>query len=172
MLDHRFMEWLTHQWGKFVFFDAWMMVVAEWNPTVMLVVIFLFTLGFGAHHVQMSSVWIAAGISIFSAFIGRVTNEPVGRLIQRLRPFEAMSFSPLVSHERGDSFPSNHATGAFALAVPFLFVSDYWVILFALALLLVISRMYVGLHFVTDIIAGLSVGMCVALFFSWCIFVV
>lgn len=66
--------------------------------------------------------------------------------------------------QRG-SFPSMHATGSFAVAMSlWLERRDRWALLFVLAASAVAwSRVYLGLHFPTDVLAGAALGGLVAL---------
>jgi len=72
--------------------------------------------------------------------------------------------APLVSLPATSSFPSGHATVAFAcatvlaLAVPRL----RWP-LFALAALIAFSRVYVGVHYPLDALAGAALGILIGL---------
>lgn len=65
--------------------------------------------------------------------------------------------------QRG-SFPSMHATGAFAVAMSLcLERRDRWALLFLLAASAVAwSRLYLGLHFPTDVFAGAVLGTLLA----------
>ena len=68
------------------------------------------------------------------------------------------------SHDSWSSFPSDHATMFFALATGLFFLSRY---IGALALthavfVICIPRIYVGLHYPTDIIAGAFIGSGIA----------
>ena len=81
------------------------------------------------------------------------------RFMKRLRPFERYAFLPLLGHERGHSFPSNHATGALALSVSMFSVPFYGHPLLLLAILLSIARVYTGLHHMTDVMAGVLHGV-------------
>ncbi|WP_328341315.1 phosphatase PAP2 family protein [Micromonospora sp. NBC_00421] len=62
------------------------------------------------------------------------------------------------------SFPSNHATIAGALATAVLLLSPRWGLLAApLALLAAFSRVFVGVHYPHDVLAGLLLGLAVPL---------
>ncbi|MCA2004402.1 MAG: phosphatase PAP2 family protein [Ignavibacterium sp.] len=65
------------------------------------------------------------------------------------------------------SFPSNHALNNFAAAVFFyrLFPKLKWV-LFITASLIAISRVYLGLHYPSDIIGGALIGILLGYIFS------
>ncbi len=63
------------------------------------------------------------------------------------------------------SFPSGHTTSAFALAtiLAFYFPKIHWQIgLLLMALLAGFSRIYLGQHFLTDVMAGMVLGTSVA----------
>jgi undecaprenyl-diphosphatase len=65
----------------------------------------------------------------------------------------------LVSHAPGQSFPSDHATAAFAMALALLvFVSKAWGrLLLAMAVLIGFARVYTGVHYLGDILGSLAV---------------
>lgn len=102
--------------------------------------------------------------ALTSAIVARFGLVDLVRLLApRPRPFVVEAISPLIGHAATPSFPSGHATFLAALAVYFLLVGGReekllgWLLL-ALAVLVGISRVAVGLHWPTDILAGWLVG--------------
>ncbi len=68
------------------------------------------------------------------------------------------------------SFPSGHATTAFAVAATLAFniPSKKWCIaFFSLATAIIYSRVYLGHHFVEDILAGIILGVATSLFIEY-----
>ena len=169
--DSRFYDWTTHRWGKSISLDAFFVAAARWTPIVMLSVITLAATGFAWNARVSGSALIPAVTSIAAAMLARMLNEPITRLANRPRPFEQSVVPPLLGHDEGGSFPSNHATGAFALAFGFFPhepypLTSYFVILLILALLLAAARVYAGLHYLTDVLVGSVNGAIVALLVS------
>lgn len=72
------------------------------------------------------------------------------------RPFQTHHVHQLVAHAADQSFPSDHATAAFGIALAaVLFLSRAWgAVLFVLALLIGFARVYVGIHYPSDIGGG------------------
>lgn len=83
----------------------------------------------------------------------------------RPRPFETVpEADPLLGGVVAASMPSGHAATSFAGAVLLTFLVGRAVpFLFALAVLISFSRVYVGVHYPFDVVAGAAVGTAVAL---------
>ncbi len=89
-----------------------------------------------------------------------VCNAVLKPLVARARPFEAGGFSGLLIAAPEDfSFPSGHTTAAFAAAAVFLLagIRGRWAVL-VLAALISFSRLYLYVHYPTDVLAGVLLG--------------
>lgn len=139
------------------------------------IMIFFTTIG------NVGAVWLALGAVflcfkkyrrlgfhiIISIALFYVLNDLViKQLVQRPRPFLAIEgLTVLVTKPASWSFPSGHACSSFAAAFVLtktLKKKGSWSYL--LAALIAVSRPYVGVHYVSDILAGAVVGTVGAIF--------
>lgn len=84
-------------------------------------------------------------------------------LFARPRPFMEYPMELLIKTPSGYSFPSGHTASSFTVA-GFLFmnkVKGRWIILL-LAVLMAFSRLYLFVHYPSDILAGLVLGLLIA----------
>ena len=107
--------------------------------------------------------WKLASVSaLMSAAVALMANQVVSHLWERPRPYTT---HPALTHVLGarsidPSFPSDHAAAAFAIAFAVLAFSRFGGGLFlAAATLIGISRIALGMHYPTDVLAGLLVGL-------------
>lgn len=101
-----------------------------------------------------------------AAGLALLINQPIAHAIDRLRPYAAHPGHAhlLISRSPDPSFPSDHATGAFALAFGvWLYDRTLGTILLIVASVLAFARVYVGTHYPGDVIAGAVIGIAVAL---------
>ena len=89
-------------------------------------------------------------------------------IVDRSRPPEAIGFDALVGVPASPSFPSGHAMTAFAVAgaVALLAPRLRWPVL-GLAAVIAFSRVYLGVHFWIDVLAGAVLGLAVGLCVAW-----
>ena len=102
------------------------------------------------------------------AGIALLVNVPIRGFVQRPRPFlDHQGLDVLVSGKTDYSFVSDHATITMAMGVG-LFVANrrFGVAGIALALLEGFCRVYMGVHYPTDVIGGFALGTAVALLLS------
>lgn len=81
-----------------------------------------------------------------------------GHLYYDPRPFVVGHFVPLVPHDPDNGFPSDHALLASSVAALFYpFRRKLSIGFFALAILVAISRVYVGVHHAVDVIGSFAI---------------
>lgn len=98
--------------------------------------------------------------AFFSALLALGISQFVGLMWFRNRPYIDQPVHRLVSVTADASFPSDHAAGSFSIAGSILFgQSVSRTILTVLAILLSLSRVYVGVHYPSDILGGMVVGL-------------
>lgn len=94
------------------------------------------------------------------AFCFVINNLILKNWVARIRPYEVVDGLELIIAIADDwSFPSGHACAAFAAA--FMFTKckgGWWGLTYIPAALIALSRIYVGIHYPTDIIAGAAIG--------------
>ncbi len=94
-----------------------------------------------------------------------VLNTLVKLLVRRRRP-QLPGLPPLTNTPTQLSFPSAHASTSFAGALAYTRLGLPAVPLYALAKGLAISRLYLGVHYPSDVLAGAVLGTAVAAFAS------
>lgn len=99
----------------------------------------------------------AALALVIDVLVVNVTLKP---LFDRARPFEYLpQLGHLVPLPHDSSFPSGHTAAAFAFALAMLPTGKKWFVpSLVLAAAMGLSRLYVTVHFPTDVLAGAVIG--------------
>jgi membrane-associated phospholipid phosphatase len=114
-----------------------------------------------------AAFWAAAG-----TLVAYGLNQFIVHAAQRRRPFEALrGVEVLVAKTKDYSFPSDHAVIAGAATTGLWIVAYYGPKIIrqlaylstVLAVLLAFARVYVGVHYPGDVVAGLAVGAVIVL---------
>lgn len=101
--------------------------------------------------------------AVLAGVLAVVINLAIAHVLPyRPRPFvyEPQLIHQLVAHRRDTSFPSTHAAGSFGIAVGLFyagFSDGLWALLLAAAI--AVARVFAGLHWPTDVLAGAAVGV-------------
>ncbi len=117
---------------------------------------------------QRRPVPLIALAATASFFLASLASLALKGLFERSRPPDAIGADALVGVPGSPSFPSGHAMTAFAAAgaVAVLAPRLRWPVL-ALAALIGFSRVYLGVHFWLDVLAGAALGLVVGVGVAW-----
>jgi undecaprenyl-diphosphatase len=149
-LMRRMNRWRAPRW-----FRWWMLLATRagdgwlWGLVGLVILFSSNELRFRA--LEAAACAVTAGIAMF---------HKVKRLVGRIRPrdIEPHCWAKIVTRDKF-SFPSGHSTTAFAVAVSLgSFYPEIMPVLLILALNVAISRVVVGMHFMSDVIVGSGAG--------------
>jgi membrane-associated phospholipid phosphatase len=142
--------------------ETWLtplMVVASAWPVKGLVFALLALLQRGAARDLVTKALLVGAATL----AGSLASTAVKAIVERVRPPAELGLHALVAVPESWSFPSGHATTAGAGAMALALVAPrHRLVAAALALLIAASRVYLGVHFVGDVLAGLLLGAAVA----------
>ncbi len=147
----------------FFWFDFLAHLIGRFFPYFLILILLVLTIKDKTAYGLTSIRAIAVGL-----FANFALSLPIEILISRQRPFAVLGFDPLIPKDIGSlSFPSSHATFFFALSTIIYFKNrSLGVFFYILSFLIVFSRIYAGIHWPTDIIAGSFLGLVVGLIYK------
>ena len=167
------MEWLLEMDGKLL---LWLKEAFS-HPVLDEIMIMISRLG------NKGFIWIAIGVlflllgfrnkiwrnrgflvlfSLAANFLA--CNVVLKPLIDRTRPYYVLDYTPLIPPVGDPSFPSGHTSASFAAATAIYFINKKWgIAAYILAAVMGFSRLYLGVHFPTDVLAGALVGTAAAM---------
>ncbi len=99
-------------------------------------------------------------IAVLIGFI--VTNLILKNAVARIRPYEAVEGLNLIGRRARDfSFPSGHSTCSMAASTVLLLKlpKQYGVPALCLGIGICLSRLYIGIHYPSDVLAGMAIGI-------------
>ncbi|QSO49392.1 undecaprenyl-diphosphatase [Alicyclobacillus mengziensis] len=104
---------------------------------------------------------VMAGLS---GVLALIINVVISHVWFRPRPFTVFqkgTFTQLVPHSADASFPSDHASGSFGFAAGSWGRQRKWIsrLFTVIAVIVMIARVFVGVHYPTDVIGGMIVGI-------------
>jgi undecaprenyl-diphosphatase len=106
------------------------------------------------------SLFIGSALEYLSIWVLKIS-------FHRPRPYLSLAeLNLLMPREHTFSFPSGHATYAFMVATILFLYSKRFFWLYILAFLFAFSRIYVGLHYPSDVLVGMFLGIAIGVISS------
>ncbi|EGD34457.1 MULTISPECIES: phosphatase PAP2 family protein [unclassified Capnocytophaga] len=155
----------TISWDTF-----WIAITNAWNWIPFFILILWINFYFFSKREAWRIFFYTLGILLLTIVITNTTKE----IVARLRPLHTASLIPhlrIILQEKGYSFFSGHTSNSFAICT-FLYLVfrkrikvAFWVFLWPIPY--AYSRMYLGVHFPTDIFIGILVGIATGTIGYW-----
>ncbi len=166
---------LNFDWSVFQFVEIYL-----WSPMLNIIMPFITRLG------DAGLIWIVIAVillffkkyrkfgimMVIGLLLSLIINDNILKpLIGRPRPFNyndwpiTFDYPDLITRPHDFSFPSGHTSSSFAAAVVLIFTrkKQFYIPALVLAFLIAFSRIYVHVHYTTDVLAGMIGGTLFAL---------
>ena len=150
------------------FFDNFFYIYTQtwtWVPLMLLMLVWMW------RKWGVRSLYVVAGIALCILLADQISSSLLKPWVARLRPTHNPEIADLIHTVRGYrgglyGFVSSHAANAFAFAVftSLVIRNRYYTLAIAFwAVLTAYSRVYLGVHYVGDVVCGAVLGVFVAL---------
>jgi undecaprenyl-diphosphatase len=158
-LDARLFVLVNQVWTS-AFLDAVMPLVTDFDHwRIPVIVLLLVLLARGGTDLRLGILFAVLAVTVAD----QCSSAGIKGIVERPRPFDAIVGTRKLVDAYGFAFPSSHAANTFAagtfLALRF---RRSWPVL-ALPLIVSYSRIYVGVHWPLDVVAGAGLGVAVGL---------
>ena len=161
-MDGRFLLWLKETCAHPVFDKIMISVSALGNGGFLWIAIGVLFLLMGFKN----KVWVKRGLLVLFSLGANavVCNLLLKPLVDRTRPYDLLGYDILISPVGDASFPSGHTSASFAAATAIYAINKKWgIAAYVFAAVMGFSRLYLGVHFPTDVLAGALVGTAAAM---------
>jgi undecaprenyl-diphosphatase len=130
------------------------------NWLLVYVFLFLWLIIKGGKHGQIAAITLIVGVILTDQINSHLLKE----IFQRIRPCHTFeNINLLVNCPSGWSFPSSHATNNFVAAgILTYFYPHYKIFYYSIAVIIAFSRVFIGVHYFSDILGGALVGFVIS----------
>lgn len=133
--------------------DSVMVFIAKFSPIIIAIVLVVLWLRWRRDTQR------AAALAATAAAVALGLGQLIGKTFPRLRPSDVLPAHLLLPRSQDTSFPSDHATLAFAVAtVVFAWNRRWGTAMVIFAVLTAVARVWVGAHYPGDVLGGAALG--------------
>lgn len=156
-LDRKLMIWIHHDWRNPVLDPVFIWFHDSKHFIIPLALVWLYLIIRGGRRGRILALLLAVGLLLTD----QISSHLLKPLVGRERPCFALDeVTALVHQVHSRSFPSSHATNNFGAAtILWLVRRGAWAWWLAVAGLVALSRVYLGVHYPSDIVAGMFLGI-------------
>ncbi|WP_129730458.1 undecaprenyl-diphosphatase [Ectobacillus funiculus] len=161
-MNYEIFQWINGWSSYSPYLDKGMIFITNSVPYVAIaLMLFLWFIGNQEKRVEKQ---YTAVYTVFSCLLGLSINAVLHLFYYHPRPFVAHHVHQLVPHPADSSFVSDHAVLVFSIAWIMLLRNDSWKYPgFIWAIIVGISRVFVGVHYPADVIGGALISYGVSL---------
>ncbi|WP_413302402.1 undecaprenyl-diphosphatase [Bacillus sp. 1P10SD] len=157
-MNYQIFQAINQLAGHHPFIDKVMILTTQYALIVYAIVLLLMWF-FGKEPHKYSVVYASV-----TGGLGLIINFVIGHIYYEPRPFVTHKVHLLIQHAKDASFPSDHTTGAFSLALAILLRHPkIGLSMMLFAIVTGISRIYVGHHYPFDVLGSIFVGVFVSI---------
>jgi len=154
-IDLAIFEYIYEFTGNYYRLDLLGHILAKYLPYGLILILIILTVKDQKRFGITTLKAVVAGF--FSTYLLAL---PIERLIIRKRPCDLLEFTPLIPKELSFSFPSSHAAFFFAFStVVFFRHKKLGVFLYISSALIILARVYTGVHWPSDVLTGALLGL-------------
>jgi len=162
-LDHSLSLWINNWTGKFISLDILGILCADF--LIFAIPLFIIFFYFFNRRSRLVSIFLKIILAVALAYlISHLLNYALGVFFVRSRPFVAYptiyQLSKFWASPQDFSFPSDHTAAAFVAGLMvFMDWKKFGSILLFFALIIGLSRIFVGVHYPLDILGGILTAL-------------
>lgn len=159
-MDATLTHWINTAAGLHPLFDEAMIGISQLGvPLMVLGVVLQWWAKVDRYHIRHAA--LSSGLAFL---LGLAMNQFILLFVHRMRPYDAGVTHLLIAPSADWSFPSDHATATVAIVAAFAMqgLPRRTLALAVLAFLVCWSRIYIGTHYLTDVIGGAGTGIVAA----------